>query len=104
MDLEALQIASSNPVPSIVNLCLTALEKRGGLEYEGIFRKSGPVSQSNAIQAYFVKGEEPDLLNTEEFNDITSITSVLKRFFMDLKVSLIGGDHYDEFIKASKLF
>ncbi|KAJ3152986.1 hypothetical protein HDU86_005442 [Geranomyces michiganensis] len=72
-------------VPRIVVKCVAAVETRG-MTAEGIYRKSGPLTQINRIAAAVDKGEDPDL---DDATDITAVTSVLKQFFRELPEPLL---------------
>ena len=104
-------------VPVIVEKCIEAVETRGelplvaafkhadpskALEYEGIYRKTGGSSQSKAITQMFERGDYTsfDLCDAEKFNDICSITSVLKTYFRSLPVPLLTFDLHDQFMAA----
>ena len=105
-------------VPIIVEKCIEAVETRGehflvaafkvhanpskALEYEGIYRKTGGSSQSKAITQMFERGDYAsfDLCDAEKFNDICSITSVLKSYFRSLPVPLLTFDLHDQFMAA----
>lgn len=87
-------------VPVIVDACIKAVEARG-LDYEGIYRKSGGAAQMRAIQLAFDQGEKIDLCDEEEYNDFCAITSVLKQYFRELPNPLLTFEHYDAFIKIS---
>lgn len=54
------------------------------MDYEGIYRKSGGVGQMRQIQQAFEKGEVPNLIDEEKWNDICAVTSVLKQYFREL--------------------
>jgi hypothetical protein len=88
-------------VPVIVEKCIEAVETRA-LEYEGIYRKTGGSSQSKAITQMFERGGYAsfDLCDAEKFNDICSITSVLKTYFRSLPVPLLTFDLHDQFMAA----
>ena len=105
-------------VPVIVEKCIEAVEARGepplviarkvhanpfeALEYEGIYRKTGGSSQSKAITQMFERGDYAsfDLCDADKFNDICSITSVLKTYFRSLPVPLLTFDLHDQFMAA----
>ena len=72
------------------------------LEYEGIYRKTGGSSQSKAITQMFERGDYAsfDLCDADKFNDICSITSVLKTYFRSLPVPLLTFDLHDQFMAA----
>lgn len=92
------------PVPLLVTKCIEAVEKRG-LDYEGIYRKSGGAAQTKAIQLAFDQGDSVDLCNEDEFNDVCAITSALKQYFRELPNPLITFESYQELIDiSSKLF
>jgi hypothetical protein len=91
-------------VPLIVEECIKEVEKRG-LDYEGIYRKSGGAAQIRSIQLSFDHGEKINLSDEEEYNDICAITSVLKQYFRELPNPLLANELYDTFIKvSSKLY
>ncbi|KAF7730580.1 hypothetical protein EC973_001962 [Apophysomyces ossiformis] len=87
------------PVPLIVEKCITAVEARG-MDYEGIYRKSGGAAQMRAIQLAFEQGQEIDLDSDEEFNDICAVTSVLKQYFRELPNPLLTFELYPQLIDA----
>jgi len=88
-------------VPVIVEKCIEAVEARA-LEYEGIYRKSGGSSQTKSITQMFERGDYTsfDLCDADKFNDICSITSVLKTYFRSLPVPLLTFDLHDQFMAA----
>jgi len=73
------------------------------MDYEGIYRKSGGSSLSKSITALFERGnyDSFDLEDTEVFNDISSITSVLKSYFRALPNPLLTHTLHEQFIGAS---
>ncbi|KAG1147189.1 hypothetical protein G6F37_006041 [Rhizopus arrhizus] len=88
------------PVPLLVTKCIEAVEKRG-LDYEGIYRKSGGAAQTKAIQLAFDQGDSVDLCNEDEYNDVCAITSALKQYFRNLPNPLITFESYQELIDIS---
>lgn len=72
------------------------------LDYEGIYRKSGGSGQTKAITQLFERGDYDsfDLEDSDRFNDICSVTSVLKNYFRALPVPLLTFDLHDEFMAA----
>ncbi|CEI99882.1 hypothetical protein RMCBS344292_13958 [Rhizopus microsporus] len=88
------------PVPSIIVQCIQAVEKRG-MDYEGIYRKSGGATQMRLIQQSFESGGDPiDLEDSELINDICSVTSILKQYFRELPNPLLTYQLYSKFIDA----
>lgn len=109
-------------VPVIVEKCIEAVEAIGmftsclwgilnshfltsALEYEGIYRKTGGAGQSKAITQLFERGDYSsfDLRDSDRFNDICSVTSVLKNYFRSLPVPLLTYDLHDEFMATVKI-
>ncbi|KAF8274606.1 hypothetical protein EI94DRAFT_1768774 [Lactarius quietus] len=90
--------------PLLVEKCISAVEANA-LDYEGIYRKTGGAGQSKLITQLFERGDYSsfDLLDTERFNDIGSITSVLKTYFRTLPNPLLTFVLHDEFIFASSI-
>ena len=76
-----------------------------GLEYEGIYRKTGGAGLSKVITQLFERGDYAsfDLHDTERFNDICSITSVLKTYFRSLPDPLLTFNLHDRFIAAASV-
>ena len=86
---------------------LGIVDIRPGMEYEGIYRKTGGSSQSKQITQLFDRGDYDsfDLTNVEAFNDISSVTSVLKTYFRQLPDPLLTHALHESFVAAgSKLF
>lgn len=74
-----------------------------GMDYEGIYRKTGGSSQSKAITQLFERGnyEAFDLRDTDAFNDISSVTSVLKNYFRALPNPLLTFELHQSFVQAA---
>jgi len=72
------------------------------LDYEGIYRKTGGSGQSKQITQMFERGDylSFDLCDSDRFNDICSVTSVLKTYFRSLPVPLLTFDLHDQFTTA----
>lgn len=85
-------------VPTIVTKCIEEVEKRG-MEFEGIYRKSGGKSQITSIEEVFEKCQESKY---EEVlaGDICGVTSVVKQYLRYLPTPLITYDIYEDFIHA----
>lgn len=101
-DLTDQAVADGAHVPVIVTKCIGAVEANG-MEYEGIYRKTGGSSQSKQITQLFERGRYDafDLTNVEAFNDISSITSVLKTYFRQLPDPLMTHDLHESFVAAA---
>ncbi|KAJ3759986.1 signal transducer [Lentinula raphanica] len=91
-------------VPVIVEKCIQAVEKLA-MDYEGIYRKTGGSGQSRAITQLFERGDYQafDLLDSDRFNDICSVTSVLKTYLRSLPVPLLTHDLHDQFMSAVEI-
>ncbi|CAO3619434.1 unnamed protein product [Mucor hiemalis] len=98
---ERVAIENQN-IPIIVQECIKAVESRG-LDYEGIYRKSGGAAQIRSIQLSFDQGEKIDLCDEEEYNDVCAITSVLKQYFRELPNPLLTFEMYSTFIDISSM-
>ncbi|KAF6741870.1 signal transducer [Ephemerocybe angulata] len=88
-------------IPVIVEKCIDAVDALA-LDYEGIYRKTGGSTQTRGITQLFERGDYAsfDLLDTDRFNDICSVTSVLKTYFRSLPVPLLTFDLHDQIIAA----
>lgn len=73
------------------------------LDYEGIYRKTGGLGQSKMITQLFERGDYAsiDLKDMDRFNDISSVTSVLKTYFRSLPDPLMTFDLHDKFMAAA---
>jgi len=73
------------------------------MDYEGIYRKTGGSSQSKAITQLFERGNYDafDLTDLDSFNDISSVTSVLKTYFRSLPNPLLTFALHESFIAAA---
>ncbi|KAI8810953.1 hypothetical protein BJ742DRAFT_799329 [Cladochytrium replicatum] len=109
-DLSRTCAVENEQVPFIVRKCIAVVEERG-MDYEGIYRKSGPMSQINRIVQAANKGEDLSFLDTAYTDadpeaviiDITAVTSALKQYFRDLPEPLFTVDLYPAFIGAVRL-
>ncbi|KAF5389416.1 hypothetical protein D9757_004336 [Collybiopsis confluens] len=108
-------------LPVIVEKCIEAVEALGisnglsfgltshgsfpALEYEGIYRKTGGSGQSRIITQLFERGDYSafDLRDSDRFNDICSVTSVLKTYLRSLPVPLLTHDLHDQFTSAVEI-
>ncbi|KAI5121576.1 hypothetical protein M0805_000755 [Coniferiporia weirii] len=91
-------------VPIIVEKCIEAVEALA-LDYEGVYRKSGGTGQSKAITSLFERGDYDafDLCDSDAFNDISSVTSVLKNYFRMLPNPLLTHGMHDAFVAAGSI-
>ncbi|KAF9954454.1 hypothetical protein BGZ72_004591 [Mortierella alpina] len=89
-------------IPLVVEKCIEAVDERG-LDVEGIYRRSGMAAEARQlVQAYDI-GLQPDLMDSAIYQDICSITSVLKQYLRSLPQPLIPYDLYADFIEAVSL-
>ncbi|KAG0249261.1 hypothetical protein BG011_009452 [Mortierella polycephala] len=89
-------------VPLVVEKCIEAVDERG-LDVEGIYRRSGMAAEARQlVQAYDI-GLQPDLMDSDIYQDICSITSVLKQYLRSLPQPLIPFDLYADFIESISL-
>ncbi|TFK75276.1 RhoGAP-domain-containing protein [Pluteus cervinus] len=88
-------------IPVIVEKCVDAVDVLA-LDYEGIYRKTGGSGQSKVITQLFESGDYTsfDLRDQDRFNDICSVTSVLKTYFRSLPTPLLTFDLHDDFMTA----
>jgi len=92
-DLTKQASIESDYVPFIVKKCCEEVEKRG-MDFEGIYRKSGRTLLMKNLISIFSRGEDPDLSEEGEFSEITIITSVLKQYFRELPEAVIPPEVY----------
>ncbi|KZT21386.1 RhoGAP-domain-containing protein [Neolentinus lepideus HHB14362 ss-1] len=102
--IEQVQADSSDDerrVPIIVEKCIDAVDA-SALDLEGIYRKTGGTGQSKIITQLFERGDYAsfDLCDSDRFNDICSVTSVLKSYFRQLPDPLLTYSLHNEFVAA----
>ncbi|KAI8605138.1 hypothetical protein EDD21DRAFT_411395 [Dissophora ornata] len=86
-------------IPLVVEKCIEAVDERG-LDVEGIYRRSGMAAEARQlVQAYDI-GLQPDLMDSTLYQDICSITSVLKQYLRSLPEPLVPYDLYNDFLDA----
>ncbi|KIY74283.1 RhoGAP-domain-containing protein [Cylindrobasidium torrendii FP15055 ss-10] len=105
--VEQVQADSRNTprdVPVLVEKCIEAVEELA-MDYEGIYRKTGGSGQNKVITQLFERGDYDafDLRDQDKFNDICSVTSVLKTYFRTLPVPLFTYDLHDHFMGAVEI-
>lgn len=86
-------------IPVVVTLCIAAIERKGGLEMEGLYRVPGIKGEIEKLKLHFSYGR-PNL-DDEEWSDINAIAGVLKLWFRQLPGSLLTQQLFDEFIVAN---
>lgn len=85
-------------------LLIDEVEKRGlnitqtGLETEGIYRKSGSLSQINNQMALLDRGDTKSFFDPDVFVDIFVVTSLIKAFLRNLPSALVIPSLYDPLI------
>ncbi|KAF7730869.1 hypothetical protein EC973_001387 [Apophysomyces ossiformis] len=98
-DLRKQVQAENRTVPQVVECCIVAVEARG-MDFEGIYRKSGGAGQMRLIQQAFEQGHPIDMCDEDECNDICAVTSVLKQYFRDLPNPLFTHELHSQFMAA----
>ncbi|KAH7304961.1 hypothetical protein B0I35DRAFT_484154 [Stachybotrys elegans] len=92
-------------VPMVVHQCIQAVELYG-LEVEGIYRQSGSQNHIHKLKGMFdTNSRNPalDFRNPENFyEDVNSVTGLLKLFLRDLPDPLLTTEHHNAFIAAAK--
>ncbi|XP_037610930.1 rho GTPase-activating protein 27 isoform X1 [Sebastes umbrosus] len=87
-------------VPSFVENCIKAVEKRG-LDIDGLYRVSGNLA---VIQKLRFKADHEELdLEDGQWEDVHVITGALKLFFRELSEPLFPFSHFNDFIQAIRI-
>ncbi|KAM8836671.1 rho GTPase-activating protein 27 [Spinachia spinachia] len=87
-------------VPSFVEKCINAVEKRG-LDIDGLYRVSGNLA---VIQKLRFKADHEELdLEDGQWEDVHVITGALKLFFRELPEPLFPFSHFNNFIAAIRI-
>lgn len=105
-------------VPVVVSKCIGAVEAYGsslfpclgrfemlincapGMNYEGIYRKTGGSGQTKLITACFERGQDFNLEDADKFNDLAAVTSCMKNFFRSLPDPLFTHDRHEKFVEC----
>ncbi|PWW73157.1 RhoGAP-domain-containing protein [Tuber magnatum] len=99
-DLEQRAEYEGNRIPNVVQKCIQEVEVRG-MDFEGIYRKSGGASQMRHIQEAFERGDDSPF---DSNVDICGVTSVLKQYFRNLPTPLLTYDIYERFVDTTTVF
>uniref|UniRef100_A0A3B5LB15 Uncharacterized protein n=1 Tax=Xiphophorus couchianus TaxID=32473 RepID=A0A3B5LB15_9TELE len=87
-------------VPSFVEKCIKAVERRG-LDIDGLYRVSGNLA---VIQKLRFKADHEELdLEDGQWEDVHVITGALKLFFRELPEPLFPFSHFNDFIAAIRI-
>lgn len=100
-DLTTAVKLQNTPLPIVVTKCIKEIEKRG-LEHEGLYRIAGLHDEVETIRMAFDKDGENVDISEAKYDDIHSITSVLKLYFRLLPIPLVTFDAYKIFLEAIK--
>uniref|UniRef100_A0A3Q4GEE7 Rho GTPase activating protein 27 n=1 Tax=Neolamprologus brichardi TaxID=32507 RepID=A0A3Q4GEE7_NEOBR len=96
-DLATLCAHEKTTVPSFVEKCINAVERRG-LDIDGLYRVSGNLA---VIQKLRFKADHDELdLEDGQWEDVHVITGALKLFFRELSEPLFPYSHFNKFISA----
>jgi hypothetical protein len=73
------------------------------MTYEGVYRKTGGSSLSKYITQLFDRGnyDSFDLQDMDKFNDINSVTSVMKSYFRTLPDPLLTYKLHEDLVAAA---
>uniref|UniRef100_A0A3P9P2N5 Rho GTPase activating protein 27 n=1 Tax=Poecilia reticulata TaxID=8081 RepID=A0A3P9P2N5_POERE len=88
-------------VPSFVEKCINAVERRG-LDIDGLYRVSGNLAVIQKLRFKADHGEELDL-EDGQWEDVHVITGALKLFFRELPEPLFPFSHFNEFVTAIRI-
>lgn len=99
-DLATLCSHEKTTVPSFVQKCIHAVERRG-LDIDGLYRVSGNLA---VIQKLRFKADHDELdLEDGQWEDVHVITGALKLFFRELPEPLFPYSHFNKFISAIRI-
>jgi Rho-type GTPase-activating protein 1/2 len=88
------------PIPYIITRCIEEVELQG-MDYEGIYRKSGGASSLRAIIDAFETGGEVNFDSLVGSGDICAVTSALKQYLRTLPDPLLPFASYERFLQAT---
>jgi Rho-type GTPase-activating protein 1/2 len=87
-------------VPYIVTRCIAEVEANG-MDYEGIYRKSGGASSLRSIIDAFETGGEVNFEHLGGSGDICAVTSALKQYLRTLPDPLLPFSCYERLLQAA---
>lgn len=87
-------------MPLVVTKCVAAVEAHG-MNYEGIYRKTGGMGQTKLITQCFERGADFDLEDLDRFNDMAAVTSCLKNYFRSLPDPLFTHELHERFVACA---
>ena len=91
----------NTPLPIVVTKCVKEIESRG-VDAEGLYRIAGLHDEVECIRMAFDKDGENTDISEAKYDDIHSITSVLKLYFRLLPIPLITFESYKIILDAIK--
>uniref|UniRef100_H3CNM8 Rho GTPase activating protein 9 n=1 Tax=Tetraodon nigroviridis TaxID=99883 RepID=H3CNM8_TETNG len=100
--LEMLCEREKSTVPRFVRLCTEAVEKRAGLDSDGIYRVSGNLAVIQKLR-FLVNHEEKLNLDQSDWEDIHVITGALKLFFRELPEPLVPFGFFTDIVETVKM-
>ncbi|KAK3105983.1 hypothetical protein FSP39_010121 [Pinctada imbricata] len=100
-DLTTVIKARNTPIPVVVDKCIKEIESRG-LDAEGLYRIAGLHDEVETIRMSFDKDGENTDISEAKYDDINSLTSVLKLYFRLLPIPLVTFDSYKIILDTMK--
>ncbi|XP_063724597.1 rho GTPase-activating protein 26-like isoform X2 [Symsagittifera roscoffensis] len=86
-----------------IDFIVVAIEKEGGLETEGPFRRPGGAKRvSELLEAFFIYRDVGSIMQDPNGVEVKTLTSALKRFLTELKEPLIPYHLYYKLINVAK--
>ncbi|KAH3877943.1 N-chimaerin-like isoform X2 [Dreissena polymorpha] len=98
-DLTTVIKAHKSPIPMVVERCVKEIESRG-MTCEGLYRVAGSHDEVEEIRMAFDKDCENTVITSARYEDVNTITSVLKLYFRLLPLPLITFDAYRKIMEA----
>ncbi|XP_052802986.1 N-chimaerin-like isoform X2 [Mya arenaria] len=98
-DLTTVIKALKTPLPLVVERCVKEIESRG-MEAEGLYRVAGLHDDVEEIRMSFDRDCEKADITSGKYEDINTITSVLKLYFRLLPIPLITFESYRKIIQG----
>jgi Rho-type GTPase-activating protein 1/2 len=99
-DLSKQAEIEGRPIPYIITRCIEEVEAHG-MDYEGIYRKSGGASSLRSIIDAFEAGGEVNFDHLGGSGDICAVTSALKQYLRNLPDPLLPFAAYTRFLQAT---
>ncbi|KAL3319857.1 Beta-chimaerin, partial [Cichlidogyrus casuarinus] len=103
VDLISLVRAENRTVPIVLEKCVTEIERRDGLHFEGLYRIPGNQDNVEELKRLFDKNADDVSLNSDaRICDLNVLTSLIKMFMRQLPNPMVPYENYEDFVQVAR--